>query len=122
MPFDKLKSPEEVWEERRERARSSVRIISVDELKNIVNQHETEFVDDPWRDKFLRLMADQPNASFYCAEPEPNVVVYYCRDADIGVWVVPGSAMGPLDETGKRVLTEIIEAGHAAAKTGERNR
>jgi hypothetical protein len=46
MPFDKLKYPEELWEERRKGARESLRAITIDELKDILRQHDEEFVDD----------------------------------------------------------------------------
>jgi len=116
MPFDKLKYPEELWKERRKGVQESLATISADELKKIVKTHEEEFVDDPWRDEFLRLIAEQPQASFYRAVPQKDAVVYYCRDADFGVWVLPGSGMGPLDEAGKRLMKEAIEGSPAGPK------
>ena len=59
MPFDKLKYPEELWKERRKGVQESLGSISVEELKKITKEHEQEFVDDPWRDEFLRLIAEQ---------------------------------------------------------------
>ena len=86
-----------------------MRVIAIDELKDLLKQHEEEFVDDPWRDEFLRLMGAQPQASFYCALPQQDAIIYYCRDTDYGVWVLPNSGMGPLDATGKRLMKEAIE-------------
>ena len=120
MPFDKFKMPEELSKERRKRIQQSLRSISIDELKSILKQHEEEFVDDPWREEFLRLMAAQPPPSFEYAEPQEDVVVYYCRDADFGVWVVPGSGMGPLDATGKRLMKEAIANRLSGRKIGEK--
>src|SRR6476620_1818822 len=108
MPLDKLKYPEELWKERRKGVQESLATISIDELKKIVKEHEEEFVDDPWRDEFQRLMEEKSQASFYTAVPQEGVVVYYCRDADFGVWVLGGSGMGPLDATGKRLMKEAI--------------
>jgi hypothetical protein len=108
MPFDKFVDMETLSEERRKGVQESLATISIDELKKIVKEHEEEFVGDPWGDEFLRLIEQQPQASFYHAAPQENVVVYYCHDADFGVWVVPGSGMGPLDETGKRLMKEAI--------------
>ena len=108
MPFDKLKLPEELWVERRKRVAESLRQISLAELLVTLSQHEEEFVGNPSRDEFLRLMQEQPQPTFYQAIAQDDVVVYYCRDADFGVWVVPGSGMGPLDETGKRIMKEAI--------------
>ena len=118
MPFDKLKYPKELWEERRKGVEQSLQPISLDELKKIVKQHEEEFVDDPWRDEFLRLMQEQPQASFYQALPQNDVVVYYCRDAEFGVWVLPFSGMGPLDATGKSLMKSAIEGSLSGWKFG----
>ena len=117
MPFDKFVDLPAVWEERRKKMRESVRSISIDELKKLAKTHEEEFVDDPWRDKMLRLMEERPQASFYHAVPEENIVVVYCRDEDFGLWILPGSGMGPLDETGKRHIREAI----GMATSGERS-
>ena len=108
MPFDKLKLPEELSAERRKRVAESLRTISLAELVVTLKQHEEEFVGNPSRDEFLRLMQEQPQATFYQAIAQDDVVVYYCRDADFGVWVVPNSGIGPLDETGKRLMKEAI--------------
>jgi hypothetical protein len=118
MPFDKLKYPEELWEERRKAVQESLQTISIDELKKIAKEHEEEFVDDPWRDEFLRLIAEQPRASFYHAVPQEGADVLYCRDADFGIWVLPGSGSGPLDANGKRLMKETIEGSSSGQKIG----
>ena len=109
MPFDKLKYPEELWEERRKSVRESLRVITIDELTDILRQHDEEFIGNPWRDEFVRLMGGKPQPSFYCALPQQDAIIYYCRDTDYGVWVLPNSGMGPLDATGKRLMKEAIE-------------
>jgi hypothetical protein len=118
MPFDKLKYPEELWEERQKSVHDSLSTITVDELKKIVKKHEEEFVENPARDEFLRLMEEQPQASFYAAVPQKDVVVYYCRDAQFGVWVLEGSGIGPLDANGKRLMKEAIEGPLTGRKLG----
>jgi hypothetical protein len=118
MLFDKLKYPDELLEERRKGIQESLQAISIAELKKIVKQHEEEFVDDPWRDEFLRLIETQPHAAFYQALPQKDVVAYYCRDADFGVWVVSNSGMGPLDDNGKRLMKEAIEGSVSDRKIG----
>jgi hypothetical protein len=108
MPFDKFVDLPTVLEERRKHMLESLRSISIDELRKLAKEHEEEFVDDPWRDKMLRLIEERPQASFYHAVPQENIVVVYCRDEDFGLWILPGSGMGPLDETGKRHIREAI--------------
>src|SRR5688572_18585755 len=118
MPFDKLKYPKELWDERRKSVHDSLATITVDELKKIVKKHEEEFVANPSRDEFLRLIEEQPHASFYTAVPQSDVVVYYCRDAQFGVWVLVGSGIGPLDAEGKRLMQEAIENPLSSRKLG----
>ena len=116
MPFDKFVDMPTVLEERRKHILESLRSISIDELRKLAKEHQDEFVDDPWRDKLLRLIEERPQASFYHAVPQENVVVVYCRDEDFGLWVLPGSGMGPLDETGKRHIREAITLAASGEK------
>jgi len=120
MPFDKLKYPKDLWEERRKSVQESLRIISVDQLKELARKHQDEFIDYPWRDEFLRLVTEQPHATFYHAVAQEDAEVLYCRDADFGIWVVPGCGMGPLDATGKQVMQEAIEHTASSRGTGAR--
>jgi len=39
----------------------SLRSISVYELNKIAKDHQEEFLDGPWREKFLRLIAEHPD-------------------------------------------------------------
>ena len=118
MPFDKFKYPEELWEERRKAVQESLEPISVDQLRKLAKAHEDEFADNPWRDEFLRLIEQRPDASFYSAVSQQDVVVYYCRDADFGIWVLTGSGMGPLDANGKRLMKQAIEGHVSGQKSG----
>jgi len=120
MPFDKFVDIETIQEERRKHILKSLRSISIDELRKLAKEHQDEFVDDPWRDKMLRLIEERPQASFYHAVPEDNIAVVYCRDEDFGLWILPGSGMGPLDETGKRHIKEAITLGALGAKGSPR--
>jgi hypothetical protein len=118
MPFDPSIDINAVREERRKAVQESLQTISVEELRKVAKAHEEEFADDPSRDEFLRLMDEQPRASFYSAAPQQDIVVYYCRDADFGVWVLIGSGMGPLDADSKRLMKEAIEGHLSGRKSG----
>jgi hypothetical protein len=111
MPFDKLKYPAELLEERRKAIHKSIRSIGVDELTKIAWEHDEEFVENPAREEFQRLVAENPRGSFFHAVAQPDVEILYCRDADFGIWVIPGSGIGPLDQTGKDVMKEAIATG-----------
>ena len=113
MPFDKFLDIQTITEARRKAIRQSLRSISIAELNNIAKQHEEEFVGDPWRDEFLRLIAEHPDGSFYHAVLQEGVVIVYCHDEDLGLWILPGSGMGPLPEEAKRHVKEAIAAPHS---------
>ena len=120
MPFDKLKRPEELWKERRKAVQESLRVISIDELKEMAREHDEEFLDDPSRDEFLRLMSEHPHGCFYHAVPQDGIEIVYCRDAYFGIWFLSGSGMGPLDTNGKRIMKEAIGDSLSGKDTGGR--
>jgi hypothetical protein len=37
-----------------------------------------------------------------------GVNIVYCRDQDKGMWFLPGSGMGPLQATGRKMMSETI--------------
>ena len=108
MPFDKFLDIQTITEARRKAIQQSLRSISIAELDNIAKEHEEEFVGDPWRDEFLRLIAEHPGGSFYHAVLPEGVFIVYCRDEDFGLWILAGSGMGPLPEEAKRLMKEAI--------------
>ena len=112
MPFDKFVDIQTITEARRKEIQECLRSISVDELNKIAKDHQEEFLDDPWREKFLRLIAEYPDGSFYHAVLPEGFVIVYCRDEDFGLWILPGSGMGPLPEHAKRHVKEAIAISH----------
>ena len=101
---------ENLNKERREAAAKSIRAISVEELKKLGNEI-FHFADDPWRDAFFGFIAEHPECSFHHATTNDGVNVVYCRDKDKGMWFLPGSGMGPLQERGRQAMKELIEKG-----------
>ena len=116
MPFDKFLDMQTITEARRKAIQQSLRSISIDELNKIAKDHQEEFLDDPWREKFLRLIAECPDGSFYHAVLQEGVVIVYCRDEDFGLWILPGTGMGPLPEEAKRHMKEAIAVPFAGRK------
>jgi len=112
MPFDNFGDIQTITEARRKEIQECLRSISVDELNKIAKDHLEEFLDDPWREKFLRLIAEHPDGSFYHAVLAEGFVIVYCRDEDFGLWILPGSGMGPLPEDAKRQVKEAIAISH----------
>ena len=109
MPFEKF-DLENLDKERRKAVANSIRTMSVEELKAL-GAEIFRSADDPWREKFFGFIAENPGASFHHAVTNDGVNIVYCRDQDKGMWFLPGSGMGPLQATGRKMMSEIIR-GH----------
>jgi RND family efflux transporter MFP subunit len=108
MPFDKFVDIQTLQKDRREAVHQSLREITLEELKKVVNENLSDFEGDPWQANFLRIIEENPQGSFYHAVTREGAIVLYCRDENAGVWVLPGSGMGPLPDEGKRHAKEAI--------------
>ena len=111
MPFEKFEDAEGIDNERRKAIAKSIRIINVEELKKL-GEEIFDSPDRPWRDTFLSLITENPDATFYHASAGEGVIFLYARDNDKGLWYLPGSGLGPLSEGGRQIMKEAIEAGH----------
>jgi len=111
MPFEKFEDAEAIDTERREAIAKSIRTISVEELKKL-GEEMFDDPDRPWRETFLRFIAEHPGATFYHASAGQGVIFVYSRDADRGLWYLPGSGLGRLSEGGRQLMKEAIKAGH----------
>ena len=121
MPFDKFVDVETLQKERREAVRQSLRQITLKELKKVVNDNLSDFEGDPWQANFLRLIEEHSQKSFYHAVTREGAIVLYCREEDVGVWVLPHSGMGVLPDEGKSHVKEAIDQRilySAARKSG----
>jgi hypothetical protein len=118
MPFDKLKYPKELREERLKAVQESLETLSKDDIQKIVKEHQDELTDE-WRAEFLRHFTEPPQSTVYRAVPQKDLVVYYRRDPDFGVWVQASGAMGPLDDGSKHIMNEAIESSFSGRKVGE---
>ena len=106
MAFEKF-DLENLDKERRKAIAKSIRTISVEELKALGEQI-FRFADDPWREAFFRLIAENPGATFHHAVMSDGVNLVYSRDKDKGIWFLPGSGLGPLQAPGRKAMSEII--------------
>ena len=109
MPFEKFDLGN-LDNERRKAIAKSIRTLSVDELKAL-GEEIFHYADDPWREAFFKFIAENRGATFHHAVMSDGVNIVYCRDHDKGMWFLPGSGMGPLQSTGRKVMKEIIAGG-----------
>ena len=56
MPFDKFVDIQALQKERREAVYQSLREITLEELKKVVNENLSDFEGDPWQANFLRII------------------------------------------------------------------
>lgn len=110
MPFEKF-DLENLDKERRKAIAKSIRTISVEELKSL-GAELFRFADDPWRETFFRFIAENRGATFHHATTSDGVNIVYCGDKDKGMWFLPGSGMGPLQGTGRRIMKDMITGAH----------
>ena len=115
MPFDKFVDMETLSEERRRAVQESLESMTVAELRKLVKEL-SDFEGDPWREDFVRVIEERPEASFYRAVTQEGAIILYCPGDDTGVWFLPGSGMGPLPEQAKRHVKEAIAAPPSGKK------
>lgn len=108
MPSEDL-NLDDLTEARRKAIVETIHPISVEELKAL-GEGLFPSTDHPWREKFFKLIAENPGATFHHATTDDFIHVVYCSSQDKGMWFVPGSGMGPLQPKGLKILKEIVES------------
>jgi hypothetical protein len=106
MPFETF-DLESLNKERRKAIAKTIRTVSSEELKKIGNEI-FHYAEDPWRDAFFKFIDENPGATFHHAVTSDGVNLIYCRNKDKGMWFLPGSGMGPLQERGRKIMQEMI--------------
>ena len=109
---------ETLSEERRNALQQTLQSMTVAELRKIVKEL-SDFEGDPWQENFLHLIEEHPEESFYHAVTKEGAIVLYCPDENGGVWLLPGSGMGPLPEEAKRHVKEAIAAPVSGRKRSD---
>jgi len=109
MPFEKFDF-DNLNKERRKAIAKTIHTISSEELKKM-GEELFHYADDPWRDAFFRFIAENSSAAFHHATTSDGVNLVYCSDKDKGMWFLPGSGMGPLQQRGRQIMKEMIQGG-----------
>ena len=107
MPFDKFVDIDKIDDDRRNSVMKSMRTMNGEELKKLAEDifHSP---DDPWRQTLLKLIAENPGATFYQADAHEGVLFLYGRDK--GLWYLSGSAVGPLSAGAPMLIaTDVVE-------------
>ena len=69
-------------------------------------------IEDPWREAFFGFIAQNPGATFHYAVTSDGGHIVYCREKDKGIWFIPGTGKGPLQERGRQTMRQMIERHH----------
>jgi len=101
----------ELTEARRKSLTETIRPISVEELRRLSGDL-FPYVDDPWRERFMEFIEENPGASYYHGTTHDQVHIIYCSSKDKGIWFLPGSGLGPLQEKGLKIMKEITKKLH----------
>lgn len=102
---------DEITEARRKSIAETIKPIDIEELKTLC-EGLFPYIDHPWRDAVFTFIGENSSADFHHAVTNDHVHVLYCHGKDRGMWFLPGSGMGPLQEKGRKLLKEIVEGKH----------
>jgi hypothetical protein len=94
-------------EARRKSIAETIHTISPEQLRALGEQLFPS-TDHPWREKLFTFLAENPDATFHHAVTDDRYHIVYCADREKGLWFLPGSGVGPLQEKGLKALKEIV--------------
>lgn len=98
-----------ITDERRQAIEQTLETINADKLKK-VGDELFPFFDDPWREKYFQFIHEHPGSSFYHASTRDGIQFLYCHDQNRGIWFIPGTGLGPLQENGLKIFKRAVES------------
>lgn len=101
--------PDNTMENRREMICKTIRPATLDELKQL-GVKRFPIVTDPWCERYHAFLAQHKDGKFYLAETPEGAEIAYCRDANQGIWFLPGSGMGIIQPKGLRLLADVVDS------------
>lgn len=109
MAFDKFFDYETLTRERIDSMAKAIHAVSIEELRKL-GEGLFPYTGQQWRDAFFNFLAENQSATYYHAVTHDGVNLLYCRSKDKGIWFLPGSELGPLQERGRTAMKELAEA------------
>lgn len=100
--------PDQTLENRRAMVRKTIRRADISELRALGDKY-FQVATDPWCEHYNNFLKQHQSAKYYLAETPEGAEVAYCRDAEQGVWFLPGSGMGIIQARGLGFLKEIVD-------------
>ena len=96
-----------ITEARRKAIEKTIRSISAADLTALIGEI-FPYYDDPWRQRFSEFIEENGGCSFYHATTNDPLHILYCSTKDKGLWYVPGSGVGILQQRGLDILKDIV--------------
>ncbi|HSI65412.1 MAG TPA: hypothetical protein VLE43_19960 [Candidatus Saccharimonadia bacterium] len=95
-------------EVRRQALADTVQPATIEELR-AMGEKFFPFLDHPWRRQYFQFLDDHPDSKYFRASTDDGVGVLYCEEHNRGIWFIPGSGIGILQETGLKAMSEIVQ-------------
>jgi hypothetical protein len=99
----------EVMESRRHALKESLHTVSAVSLKAVIEEI-FPYADHPGLETFLNVISDSASGTFYHGMVADRIHTLYAHGKEIGMWVIPGLATGPLQPDQLKIIKEIVEA------------
>jgi hypothetical protein len=97
-----------IMEDRRKAVEKNIRKMSAQELKAL-GEELFPSLEDSWREMYLNFIDENATSTFYHATTQDRIHLVYCRDKGKGIWFIPGSGKGPLQQRGLIIMKEIVD-------------
>jgi hypothetical protein len=91
---------------RRKAVEKSIRSLNAEDLKSLIDEI-FPYYDDPWRQRFTDFIQENSGSAFYHATTQDPVHILYCSTKEKGIWFLPGSGVGMLQERALKMLKEV---------------
>ena len=65
-------------------------------------------MDNPWRENYFQFLEANAGATFHHATTNDRIQIFYCLTKEKGMWLLPGSGMGPLQAGGLQIMKKIF--------------
>jgi hypothetical protein len=99
----------EVMESRRHALEESLHTVSAVSLKAVTDEIFS-YTDHPGLETFLNVISDSATGAFYHGMTDDRIHILYAHGKEMGMWVIPGLATGPLQPDQLTIIKEIVEA------------
>jgi hypothetical protein len=103
--------------DQRKTIHESICVINAEEMKTL-EEEIFPFKQDLWHDRYRKFMEENAGETFFYAAINDATRILYCYGKQRGIWFLPNSGVGILQEPALKVLKEIVEEVHLVPGSG----